>query len=170
MSEEIQQRILSMLRRFVARTQPFHSGDRRHAQWNGLTVVCVGLALIAGCANPPGTQPVRTHDIHILEHVSPQDLYVTTGDEVRWQNLRPDPVKVGLLSHDHLDLVSCGKGFKRLGMVDDTATIPPMGYVSLCFSRPGIVQYNVWLNPADPRGRMTPTARIEVSNLSTGRK
>lgn len=170
MSEEIQQRILSVLRRFVSRIQQFHSGDRRHPQWNGLTVVLVCLALLAGCANQPGTQPVRTHDIQIREHVSPQDLYVTTGDEVRWQNLRTDPVKVGLLSHHHLSLVLCEKGFTRFGMVDDTATIPPMGYVSLCFSRPGIVQYNVWLNPADPRGRMTPTARIEVSNLSTGRK
>ena len=170
MYEEIQQRILSMLRQFVSRIHQFRSGDRRDAQRNGLTAVLVCLALIPGCANQPATQPVRTHDIQIREHVSPQDLYVTTGDEVRWQNLRTDPVKVGLLSHHHLDLVSCGKGFKRLGMVDDTATIPPMGYVSVCFSRPGIVQYNVWLNPADPRGRMTPTARIEVSNLSTGRK
>lgn len=170
MSEEIQQRILSMLRRFVARTHQFQSGDRRDAQRNGLTVALVCLALVAGCANPPGTQPVRTHDIQIREHVSPQDLYVSIGDEVRWQNLRPDPVKVGLLSHHHLNLVLCEKGFKRFGMVDDTATIPPMGYVSLCFSRPGIVQYNVWLNPADPRGRMTPTARIQVSSLSTSRK
>ncbi|MEO5956519.1 MAG: hypothetical protein ABIR36_12630 [Nitrospiraceae bacterium] len=170
MSEEIRKRIPSMLRRFVARTQQFHSGDRRNAQWNGLTVVCVCLVLLAGCANPPGTQPVRTYDIQILEQVSPQDLYVATGDEVRWQNLRSDPVKVGLLSHHHLSLVSCEKGFKRFGMVDDSATIPPMGYVSLCFSRPGIVQYNVWLNPADPRGRMTPTARIQVSSLSTSRK
>lgn len=128
------------------------------------------MVLIAGCANQPATQPVRTHDIQIREHVSPQDLYVTTGDEVRWQNLRTDPVKVGLLSHHHLSLVLCEKGFTRFGMVDDTATIPPMGYVSLCFSRPGIVQYNVWLNPADPHGRMTPTARIEVFNLSSSRK
>ena len=95
MSEEIRKRIPSMLRRFVARTQQFYSGDRRNAQWNGLTVVCVCLVLLAGCANPPGTQPVRTHDIQILEQVSPQDLYVATGDEVRWQNLRSDPVKVG---------------------------------------------------------------------------
>ena len=170
MYEEIQQRILSMLRRFVSRIHQFRSGDRRNTQWHGLTVVCVCMVLIAGCANQPATQPVRTHDIQIREHVSPQDLYVTTGDEVRWQNLRPDPVKVGLLSHHHLSLVLCEKGFTRFGMVDDTATIPPMGYVSLCFSRPGIVQYNVWLNPADPRGRMTPTARIQVSNLSISRK
>lgn len=170
MSEEIQQRILSMLRRSVARTQPFHSRDRRHAPWNGLAVVCVCLALQAGCANPPGTQPVWTHDIQILEQVSPQDLYVATGDEVRWQNLRSDPVTVWLLSHHQLNLVSCEKGFKRFGLVDDSATIPPMGYMSLCFSRPGIIQYNVWLNPADPRGRMTPTARIQVSSLSTSRK
>lgn len=170
MSEEIQTRILSILRQFVGRTQQFYSGDRRSAQWNDLTVVCVCLALLAGCANPPGTQPVRTHDIQILEQVSPQDLYVATGDEVRWHNLRSDPVKIGLLSHHHLSLVLCEKGFTRFGMVDDTATIPPMSYVSLCFSRPGIVQYNVWLNPADPRGRMTPTARIQVFNLSTSRK
>ncbi|MDP2381628.1 MAG: hypothetical protein Q8N00_02370 [Nitrospirota bacterium] len=170
MSEEIKKRILSMLGRSVARIHQFRFGDRRNAQWIGRTVVCVCLAVLAGCASPSSTQPVRIHDIEILEHVSPQALYVATGDEVRWQNLRSDPVKIGLLSHHHLSLVLCEKGFTRLGMVDDTATIPPMGYVSLCFSRPGIVQYNVWLNPADPRGRMTPTARIEVSNLLAGRK
>jgi len=163
MSEEIQQRILSTLRRFVAKTSQFQPGGRRDTRRNSLMVVLICLALIPGCASQSATQPVRTHDIQIREHVSPQDLYVSIGDEVRWQNLRLDPVKVGLLSHHDLNLVLCEKGFKRFGMVDDTTTIPPMGYVSLCFSRPGSVQYNVWLNPADPRGRMTPTARIQVS-------
>lgn len=126
-------------------------------------VVLLCMGMVSSCANPPLTQSVRTRDIHIRDHVSPPDLYVNAGDEVRWHNLRADPVKVGLLSHHQLDLVSCEKGFKRFGTVEDTATIPPREYVSLCFSRPGTVQYNVWLDPSDPHRSMVPTAKIQVS-------
>ncbi len=170
MSADVQKRVVSLLRRVAARSGQFRCGDRGSTRGNGLTLVLLYLGLVSGCANPPVTPSARTHDIQIREHVSPPDLYVNTGDEVRWHNLRTDPVKIGLLSHHPLDLVSCEKGFKRFGTVEDTATIPPREYVSLCFSRPGTVQYNVWLNPADPRGRMTPTANIQVSAIPTIRK
>src|SRR5262249_23649510 len=75
----------------------------------------------------------RTHFIQIREQVSPQDLYVYVGDEVPWQNLRPDPVRVGLLSHPGLDLVSCEKGFTRFGTMQDTATIQPKGVCKYMF-------------------------------------
>jgi len=136
-----------------------------------LTIGLICLVYISGCANTSTISPsIRTHFIQIREQVSPQDLYVYVGDEVRWQNLRPDPVKVSLLSHHRLDLVSCEKGFTRLGTMEDTATIPPREYVSLCFSQPGTIQYNVWLNPDNPRGNMTPTARVQVSTPPTVRK
>jgi hypothetical protein len=136
-----------------------------------LIVACCSLALLSGCASVSTVNPsIRTHFIQIREQVSPQDLYVYVGDEVRWQNLRPDSVKVSLLSHHRLDLVSCEKGFTRFGAMEDSATIPPREYVSLCFSKPGTIQYNVWLNPEDPRGSMTPTAKIQVSTVPTVRK
>jgi hypothetical protein len=138
---------------------------------SGLMISLACLAFVSGCANASTVSTsTRTHFIQIREQVSPQDLYVYVGDEVRWQNLRPDPVKVSLLSHPRLDLVSCEKGFTRLGTMEDTAIIPPREYVSLCFSQPGTIQYNVWLNPDNPRGSMTPTANIQVSTVPIVRK
>jgi plastocyanin len=137
----------------------------------GLRIALLSLVFLSGCANAvPISSSIRTHFIQIREQVSPQNLYVNVGDEVRWQNLRPDPVKVSLLTRHHPDLVSCEKGFTRFGAMEDTATIPPREYVSLCFSKPGTIQYNVWLNPADPRGSMTPTANIQVSAAPALRK
>ncbi len=73
----------------------------------GLTIALLCLGFVSGCASTAMVNPsIRTHFIQIREQVSPQDLYVNVGDKVRWQNLRADPVKVRLLSHHHLDLVS----------------------------------------------------------------
>jgi plastocyanin len=147
--------------------------DRQYSLMHhtGLVIALACLALVSGCATGSTVDTSsRTHFIQIREQVTPQNLYVYVGDEVRWQNLRPDPVKVSLLSHHRLDLVSCEKGFTRLGTMEDTAMIPPREYVSLCFSQPGTIQYNVWLNPENPRGSMTPTANIQVSTIPAVRK
>jgi hypothetical protein len=155
------------------RTEPTMPMRRKHGRWGGRSLIIAWLCLgmIPGCASTSTINPsIRTHFIQIREQVSPQDLYVNVGDEVRWQNLRPDPVKVSLLTRHHSDFVSCEKGFTSFGAMEDTATIPPREYVSLCFSKPGTIQYNVWLNPADPRGSMTPTANIQVSAKPTVRK
>lgn len=128
----------------------------------------IGAGLLAACAAAsPGTAPARTHYIHIQDAVNPQRLDVHIGDEVRWQNLRSEPVKISLLSHLSGSGVSCQTGFSRFGSLDDTATISPNAYVSLCFARAGSIQYNVWLNPQDPLRSMTPTAKIIVSARPT---
>jgi hypothetical protein len=95
------------------------------------------------------------------------DYQCCAVDKVRWQNLRSEPVRISLLSHLSGSGVSCQTGFSRFGSLDDTATIPPSAYVSLCFARAGSIQYNVWLNPQDPLRSMTPTARIVVSTQPT---
>ena len=124
--------------------------------------------LLAGCASaPPGTSLLRTHYIHIQDAVSPQRLEVHIGDEVRWPNLRRAPVRVSLLSQLSGSGVSCRTGFSRFGSLDDTATIPPNSYASLCFARTGSIQYTVWLNLEDPLRSMTPTAKIVVSAQAT---
>ena len=120
--------------------------------------------LLAGCSLiPSSAAPPHTHYIQIQDAVSPPRLEVQVGDEIRWQNLRREPVRISLLSHLSGAGVSCNTGFTRFGVLDDTATIPPDGYVSLCFTRIGAIQYNVWLNLADPLRSMTPTAKIMVS-------
>lgn len=129
-----------------------------------LTAAILCLGSLLSCASPTSvTEPGRTHYVQIQDHVSPQHLYVHVGDEVRWQNRRTAPVTIGLLSPLTADAVSCRKGFARFGSLDDTATIPPDGYASLCFARTGTIHYNVWFNSADPLRSMTPTAKILVS-------
>lgn len=141
------------------------SAARRAARL-GTILIVVGL-LTACAAASPDTTPVRTHYIHIQNGVSPQRLDVHIGDEVRWQNLRSEPVRISLLSHLSGSGVSCQTGFSRFGSLDDTATIPPNAYVSLCFARAGSIQYNVWLKPEDPFRSMTPTAKIVISARAT---
>ncbi|THJ21886.1 MAG: hypothetical protein CAF44_008840 [Nitrospira sp. CG24D] len=110
---------------------------------------------------------MQTHYIRIQDIVSPQLLNVHVGDAVRWQNLRSEPVRISLLSQLSGSGVSCQTGFSYFGSLDDTATIPPNAYVSLCFARTGSIQYNVWLNLADPLRSMTSTAKIIVSARPT---
>ncbi len=123
--------------------------------------------LLWGCAplpKPPEEATVRY--IQIREDALPRDLYASVGDEVRWQNLTSTPVRLGLLGTQVLDRATCQQGFSRFGSLDDFVTIQPRGYVSLCFSLPGIVRYNVWLDADNPRGPMTPTGRIHLSPAS----
>ena len=133
-----------------------------------LAGLLIGAVLLASCAAAsPETTPLQTHYIRIQDTVSSQLLNVHIGDAVRWQNLRSEPVRISLLSQLSGSGVSCQTGFSYFGSLDDTATIPPNAYVSLCFARTGSIQYNVWLNLADPLRSMTSTAKIIVSARPT---
>ncbi len=133
-----------------------------------LMSLLLGASLLAACATAlPGVVPLRTHYINVQDAVSPQHLHVHVGDEVRWKNLRPEPIRISLLSHLSGSGVSCQTGFSRFGSLDDTAIVPPNAYVSLCFAQAGSIQYNVWLKPEEPLRSMTPTAKIVVSARPT---
>jgi len=127
-------------------------------------IVLVTAVSLVGCEHlPTSTTTGDIHYVHIGEHVMPRELRVMAGDEVRWLNDRDTPVRLGFLGNTDLDDVSCEKGFRHLGMIEDSVTIKPHDYVSLCFSRTGKVRYNVWWNLDDPRGRISRTATIQVS-------
>lgn len=127
------------------------------------------IALVAllcgwpGCG-PPQTRPesAAVHEVYIEEGVQPVLLYAKRGDEIRWHNLRPEAVTLGLLGTTWRDHLVCQKGFTKFGLVDDLVVIPPHQYVSLCFSQPGTVSYNVWLDPKNLTASMTPTSTIRV--------
>lgn len=130
---------------------------------------CLSLVLLlltAGCATVP--EPDQSHPVRyvrIRDSVSPKDLYAHIGDEIRWQNLRTEPVMVGLLGAHVLDNVLCQRGFMRFGRMDGITTIQPQDYVSLCFARRGVVRYNVWMDPEDLR-TMSRTAVIHLAETS----
>lgn len=119
--------------------------------------------LLINCAALPAPPPdSEVRYVRIEERVTPRDLYVYVGEEVRWQNLRPTPIKIGLLGNKVFDRTTCAQGFTRLGRLEDFVTIEPGEYVSLCFSKTGIIRYNIWLEPANPRGPISRTGRVHV--------
>jgi hypothetical protein len=131
-----------------------------------LIVLSPLLALGAGCAQLPERTPANVHYIQIRDTISPMELYVSVGDQVRWQNLRGESVKIGLLPGVDLDKTSCEKGFRNFGVMEDFVTIKPRDYVSLCFVRPGLVRYNIWMDPNDTKGNITRTAVIHIERRS----
>lgn len=125
------------------------------------------VLLGSGCTRAPETtQRGQVIYVQIRDGVSPLELYASVGDEIRWQNLRSDPVKIGLLDTYELTDVSCARGFTRFGLVDNFAIIAPNDYASLCISHRGIIQYNVWMDPDDMIHSMTRTAIIHIDRVS----
>jgi hypothetical protein len=120
------------------------------------------LAIVWGCSTIATRPPTQVHYVQIRDSITPMDLYVSVGDQVRWQNLRPDPVRIGIMRGVDLEKTSCEKGFSSFGVMDDFATIKPRDYVSLCFGRPGVVHYNIWMDAKNHTGNITRTAVIHV--------
>jgi hypothetical protein len=123
----------------------------------------VALILAACSYGREAGHPARVHYVQIRETVTPMTLYANVGDEIRWQNLRKEAVKIGLLGNPNLDTVACHKGFSWLGAIQDLVTVKPSEYVSLCFSEPATIRFNVWMNVEDLTHDMSPTGTIRVS-------
>jgi len=125
-----------------------------------LSLVCGGAA--CGHHLEPGAE-VIVRTIEITHEVNPGILHTAPGEEVRWQNLRQNPVRVGFLTVSMLDKLGCEKGVSTLfGQVNDYVTIPPGKSISLCLIRPGDLKYNVWFDADNARGAMSPTATVRV--------
>jgi hypothetical protein len=105
----------------------------------------------------------RVHYAQIRDTVTPMMVYAKVGDEIRWQNLRKESVKIGLLGNPKLDTVACQKGFSWMGATQDLVTVKPSEYVSLCFSEPATIRFSVWMDVEDLTRDMSPTGTIRVS-------
>lgn len=118
---------------------------------------------VVGCGTTPGTKLTgAVRYFNIRTDIAPRQLIAQIGDEIRWQNLNSEPVRLRLLEEGNPILIECGKGFSRFGVVQDTVTIAPLQYASLCFGKPGTVRFNVWLDADNPQGAMTPTGSIRI--------
>ena len=129
------------------------------------------LGVNAGCVSKPGprlTGSVRYFNIRT--DIAPRHLIVQVGDEVRWQNLNQHAVRLRMLEDNGPELFACNKGFSQLGVVQDTVTIAPLQYVSLCFSKAATLRFNVWLDADDPQGAMTPTGTIRVERSAASKR
>jgi hypothetical protein len=137
-------------------------GDRMTRTLWGLGLMLVYA--LSACGHQLATNSLPTvRTIQILNAVTPDRLYAKPGEEIRWQNLRQNPVRVGFLTMRILDELTCQKGVANFwGGVNDLVTIPPGGTISLCFKRAGVLQYNVWFDPDNPRGAISPMAAVDV--------
>ena len=108
-----------------------------------LLAAVVGCASIQGTGSIPNTTRTGTvHDVNFEERMTPTNLWVQPGDEIRWVNKRSTPVTVEFLE-DALDDVTCQRGFSSfLRRQQETTTIQPNESASLCFRRQGTVTYN----------------------------
>jgi len=104
---------------------------------------------------------VRT--IRISDVVKPTTVYARSGEEIRWENLRATPVRIGFLSGRLLEELGCNKNVSSFfGDIGDAFTIGPGEAASLCPLRAGTLQFNVWFDADNPRGEISPTATIHV--------
>ena len=127
--------------------------------------IVAGVVLLSlwGCTTSRPLEPERpVRYIQIRDTVEPLVLYATVGDEVRWQNLRPEPVRIALLGNEDWTSAGCGKGFSWLGLAHEFVTIKPRDYVSLCLSRARTLRFNAWMDADDIRGQISPTATNRV--------
>jgi plastocyanin len=124
----------------------------------------VGCATIAGTAGIPNT--TRTgiiHDVRFEERMTPSELRVRTGDEIRWVNQRSTPVTVEFLE-DALKNVTCQSGFSSmLRRQQESAAIKPNESASLCFGKVGTVTYNARMDSPVAGGQTIESGRIHIS-------
>lgn len=128
--------------------------------------LCLALAIaLSGCGHALSSGAARTvRTVEISNHVNPRVLYASAGEEVRWTNTRSNAVRVGFLNMRLLEAHHCQKGIVDLfGQVNDHVTIEPGASISLCPAKAGNLQYNVWFDPEDPRGAISPTLTISIS-------
>jgi plastocyanin len=133
------------------------------------SMTCAALLATAGCGVIGGTARIadttRTgaiHDVIFEERMTPANLRVQPGDEIRWVNQRSMPVTVEFLGNA-LDDVTCQSGFSNLlRRQQESATIGPNGSASLCFGRVGTVTYNARMESPVAGGQMIESGTIRI--------
>lgn len=126
--------------------------------------LAVMVSLAAGCAHTSPTAAARTvRTVEISNQVNPHVMYASPGEEVRWTNARQNTVRVGFLNLRLMEDNQCERGLVDMfGQVNDHVTIEPGESISLCPAKTGDLQYNVWFDPDNPRGAISPTLTIKI--------
>lgn len=128
-----------------------------------LLATAAGCATIQGTGNIPETTRTGTiRDVTFEERMTPADLRVRPGDEIRWINQRTSPVTVQFLGNA-LDNVTCQRGFSSLlRRQQEEATIEPNESASLCFGEPGTVTYNARMETPAVAGQRIESGTIRI--------
>lgn len=124
--------------------------------------VFITALMLGACAGPATSRTGAVHDIRVAEGPNPADLIVNPGDEVRWVNARTLPLRIDLVNVKSEDL-ACERGFSNfLGMVGESATVKPNETASACFTKPGVVNYNLRMDSALPGGQVVVPGVIRI--------
>lgn len=124
----------------------------------------LGLIGLSACAMfaPPTTRTGEIREVKIEEGLAPTIVTAGVGDEVRWVNHRTLPVRIDFLGED-LEEVSCHRGFTSwTGMKKDSATLGANESASACFSKAGVIIYNVRMDSALPGGKQIVQGEVIV--------
>lgn len=124
----------------------------------------IGVCTWTACEHAPLRNTGKTiRTVEISDVVKPAVLYAGVGEEVRWMNLRANPVRMGFLNTRVLERLGCEKGMTDMfGQVKDLVTIPSGGSISLCFLQSGDHHYNVWFDVENPKGAISSTLTVRV--------
>lgn len=98
---------------------------------------------------PEASRTGKVYEVIIqegLHPVSPRDVKVRPGDEVRFANHRVDPVWVYFF-RDSPDELACQRGFSFYWGTEESAKIRPNESASICFSKPVSVGFSVQMEP-----------------------
>jgi plastocyanin len=126
----------------------------------------VVLIFAVGCAGLPKISRTGTiHEVRIEDSLSNPNLTIQVGDEIRWINVRTEPVSIEF-TPESVDSFSCNNGFSgTFGRSRDEANVDPSESVSLCFSKNGIYKYNVRMKASVPGGEIIVSGVINVGDV-----
>ena len=115
--------------------------------------ILVAALVTPGCIGglPSSSRTGKVQDIVIGSTVTPSEVTLAPGDEVRWTNRHGAPVGLVFLNSIQ-EQVTCERGF-GLGGVANAAQLDRNKAISLCFATPGHVRYTVHLDAPTPTGQ-----------------
>ena len=111
-------------------------------------VIVFAMLSVSACVGLPTTgQTGRTAIVRITdEEVSPRDITVQPGDEVRLLNDRDRPAWI-YFGRERPKELSCQRGFSFFWGVEEVAMVKPGESASVCFSIAGTYGYWVQFQP-----------------------
>ena len=134
-----------------------------------LGICLVALVCVAGCESTPTvTRTGDVKDIIIGDDLSPREVAVNAGDEVRWINKRTAPVRIVFLDPAALKQLSCKNNVGGWMTPSDTAKLGKSETASACFRDPGYVRYTVRMESGDMTGEHNVSGVVRVGGQSTG--
>lgn len=104
------------------------------------------LVFMVGCSSSSySSKGTRVHTVNVGQKIEPLQINAGRGDEIRWLNLRSEPIAVVFPKLDTIP-ISCRTGFKTVDQSLLSAVVPPNSSASLCFAQMGKYDYQIRLD------------------------